>query len=115
MTGTDRRVWMQLEGIRARFFELVGVVACGLQLPEQSGSLLSESSLGLGELVEVVAAKDLVEPFGFTPNTADAPACLSRDCRASGATSRPRRESVLLPGCSGLPSSTGPRGRPSSR
>ncbi len=80
MTGADRRVWMQLEGIRARFFELVGVVACGVQLPEQSGSLLSEGRLGLGELVEVVAAKNLVEPFGFTLNTADAPACLSRDC-----------------------------------
>ncbi|WP_108934767.1 hypothetical protein [Streptomyces ardesiacus] len=84
MTGADRRIWMQPQGMRARFFELVGVVSCGVQLPEQSGSLLSQSRLGLGELVEVVAAKDLVEPFGFTPNAADA----ARACCESGAVSR---------------------------
>ncbi|RLV71608.1 hypothetical protein D3C57_143815 [Streptomyces rapamycinicus NRRL 5491] len=67
---------MLFEGLRDGFFELIGVVACGVQLPNQSGSLVPESRLDLRELVEVVACEDLVEPFGFGLDAAD-PASLS--------------------------------------
>jgi hypothetical protein len=73
---------MCLEGLCDGFFELVGVVAGGVQLPEQSGSLMSESRLDLRKLVEVVAAEDLVEPFGFGLDAANSSGLLEQGLQA---------------------------------
>lgn len=86
----DRRVRMFLEGLRDGFFELVGVVAGGVQPPEQSGSLMSESLLDLRELVKIVAFEDFVEPFGFGLDAADAAGVLEQRLQAQPGQLRSR-------------------------
>jgi hypothetical protein len=66
------------EGIPGVSFELVGVGAGGLQLPQQGRGLPAEGLLHLGELVEVLAVEELVEPVGLGFDAALAPGLLQQ-------------------------------------
>ena len=81
---------MLLEGLSSGLLKLVGVEACSVQLPEQSGRLQAESCLDLRGLVEVLAPEDLVESVGFGRDAAYSAGPDGQPSPAYGAASRPR-------------------------
>lgn len=70
---------MFLEGLCGDFFQLVGVLAGGVQLSEQSRCLPAQCGLDLGQLVEVVALEDFLDPVRFGLDAADS-SCLLEQC-----------------------------------